>query len=60
VQSTEGGYAVNAVPEVYKSTGSKTFFSDQTMAVHEHLGRNLPPGTMGCWGTKRRQQLWRR
>jgi hypothetical protein len=29
---------VNAIPEIYGTTGSKTFFSDQTMVIHENDG----------------------
>ena len=32
-----GGYVVLAVPEVLRA-GSRTFYSDQTMVVHEHYG----------------------
>src|SRR5262249_23656271 len=32
---TPGGYIINAVPVVYGSDGSKTFYSDQTMVIRE-------------------------
>jgi prepilin-type N-terminal cleavage/methylation domain-containing protein len=38
VQRTEGGYSIDAVPETHKTTGSKTFYSDLSMAVHERAG----------------------
>ncbi|HJT88227.1 MAG TPA: prepilin-type N-terminal cleavage/methylation domain-containing protein [Bryobacteraceae bacterium] len=34
-----GGYAINAVPEVFGSSGSRTFYSDQSMVVHENYGQ---------------------
>lgn len=33
-----GGYTVNAQPMVYNSTGSRTFFSDQSMVIRDHYG----------------------
>ena len=34
---TEGGYIITAVPMTFGTTGSKTFYSDQTMAIRENL-----------------------
>ncbi len=34
----QGGYVVSAVPEAYNSTGSRTFFSDQSMVIRENYG----------------------
>jgi prepilin-type N-terminal cleavage/methylation domain-containing protein len=34
-----GGYTVVAVPEVYNSTGRRTFFSDQSLVVRENYGQ---------------------
>lgn len=33
------GYTVNANPEVYGSTGRRTFFSDQTLVTRENYGQ---------------------
>jgi len=33
------GYVVNAVPVAYNSTGSRTFYSDQSMVIHENYGQ---------------------
>ena len=33
VQGTPTGYAVTAVPEVFGSSGNRTFYSDQTMVI---------------------------
>ncbi|HYW46047.1 MAG TPA: prepilin-type N-terminal cleavage/methylation domain-containing protein [Bryobacteraceae bacterium] len=38
VTGVPGGYQVNANPEVYGSSGSKSFFSDQTMVIRENNG----------------------
>ena len=33
-----GGYQINANPETYGSSGSRSFFSDQTMVIRENYG----------------------
>ena len=38
VTADRGGYIVRAMPEVFKPGVSRTFYSDQTMVVHEHRG----------------------
>ncbi|HYW42339.1 MAG TPA: prepilin-type N-terminal cleavage/methylation domain-containing protein [Bryobacteraceae bacterium] len=38
VNAVPGGYQVNATPEVYGVSGSRSFFSDQTMVVRENYG----------------------
>jgi prepilin-type N-terminal cleavage/methylation domain-containing protein len=38
VTGTQSGYIVSAVPDVFNTSGSRTFYSDQTMTVHEHYG----------------------
>ncbi|MGO9228736.1 MAG: type IV pilin protein [Bryobacteraceae bacterium] len=38
VAATQGGYTVNAVPVTYNSSGSRSFYSDQTMTIHENYG----------------------
>ena len=35
----QGGYVVNAIPAVYGSTGSRAFYSDQTLVVRENYGQ---------------------
>jgi len=34
--ATPQGYTVNVNPKVYNSTGRRTFFSDQSMAIHQN------------------------
>ena len=36
--ATPGGYTVTAVPTAFGTSGSRTFFSDQTMVIHENDG----------------------
>ena len=38
VTGTPGGYTIQAIPEFFNTSGTRTFFSDQTMEVHEHYG----------------------
>jgi prepilin-type N-terminal cleavage/methylation domain-containing protein len=36
VAATQTGYAISVVPEQYLSSGRRTFYSDQTLEVHEN------------------------
>jgi prepilin-type N-terminal cleavage/methylation domain-containing protein len=36
-----GGYIVTAVPETFGTSGSRTWYSDQTMTIHYNLGPEL-------------------
>lgn len=38
VAASPGGYIVNAVPVSYGNSGSRSFYSDQTMVVRENYG----------------------
>ncbi len=33
------GYSITAIPKSFNSTGRRTFFSDQTMAIHQNWGQ---------------------
>jgi type IV pilus assembly protein PilA len=35
---TQGGYIINAQPVTFGTSGSKTYYSDQSMVVHENDG----------------------
>ncbi|HTQ55303.1 MAG TPA: prepilin-type N-terminal cleavage/methylation domain-containing protein [Bryobacteraceae bacterium] len=39
VTGTPAGYTISAVPTVFNSTGSRTFYSDQTLVVRENYGQ---------------------
>lgn len=39
LNATPAGYTVNANPKVYNSTVWHTFYSDQTMAIHQNWGQ---------------------
>jgi type IV pilus assembly protein PilA len=41
----QGGYAISAVPSVYGNTGSRTFYSDQSMVIRENA--EPEPATAG-------------
>ena len=34
IQGTPGGYAITAVPEQFNSSGRRSFYSDQSLSVH--------------------------
>lgn len=36
---TQGGYAVTAVPESFGNSGSRTFYSDQTLVIRNNWGQ---------------------
>lgn len=36
---TANGYTINGGPAVFGAAGSHTFFSDQTMRIHQHAGQ---------------------
>ena len=37
--ATQGGYAVTAVPESFGNSGSRTFYSDQTLVIRNNWGQ---------------------
>lgn len=39
VQGTPTGYSVTAVPKSFGSSGRRTFFSDETLVIHQNWGR---------------------
>lgn len=39
MQGSPSGYTITAVPTVFGSTGSRTFFSDQTLVIRENYGQ---------------------
>lgn len=41
VTKTETGYAVSAEPTQFGTTGSRTFYSDQSMSVRENYGAEM-------------------
>jgi len=40
-----GGYVINATPITYGSSGSRTFFSDQSMVIRENYGQEPATAT---------------
>ena len=38
VTGNQAGYVINAQPVAFNSSGSRTFFSDQSMVIHENYG----------------------
>ena len=57
LQPTQTGYAVTASPTQFGTGGSHTYFSDQSMAIHQHSGQE--PATVNdplIGGTTQTQQ----
>ena len=38
-----GGYHITAAPVVFGASGNRTFYSDQTMVIHQNFSTELPP-----------------
>ena len=38
LQATPEGYTVNANPTAFNNTGSRTFFSDQSLTIRQNFG----------------------
>ncbi len=38
------GYTINADPQVYNTTGNRSFFTDQSTVIREHLGNEPATG----------------
>jgi type IV pilus assembly protein PilA len=51
VAGNNGGYIVNANPINYGTDGNKTFYSDQTMVIHENNGPEPATATSKEQGT---------
>ena len=39
VQGTPTGYSITAVPKSFGASGRRTFFSDETLVIHQNWGR---------------------
>jgi prepilin-type N-terminal cleavage/methylation domain-containing protein len=39
VTGSQGGYVINASPEAFGASGSRTFYSDQTMVIRQNYGQ---------------------
>jgi len=42
---TPAGYSISAVPEVFGSGGSRTFYSDQTLVIRNNFGQEPATAT---------------
>ena len=43
--ATPGGYVINATPVAFGTSGSRTFFSDQTMVIRQNFGQEPATAT---------------
>jgi type IV pilus assembly protein PilA len=53
---TQTGYAVNANPVQFGTSGSRTFFSDQSMSIHQHTGQEPATSNDPLLGETAQQQ----
>jgi type IV pilus assembly protein PilA len=56
LQPTQTGYALTAVPTQYGTSGNHTYFSDQSMSIHQHNGQEPASPTDPLLGEKEQQQ----
>lgn len=54
--ATPTGYALTAVPTQFGTSGNHTYFSDQSMAIHQHNGQEPASATDPLLGEKEQQQ----
>ena len=45
VTSTPLGYTINAQPDAYGNTGTRTFYSDQSLVIRENYGQEPATAT---------------
>jgi type IV pilus assembly protein PilA len=50
--ATPQGYTVSANPKVYNSTGRRTFFSDQSMTIHQNWSAEAANASSPEFGSK--------
>ncbi|MBZ5584953.1 MAG: prepilin-type N-terminal cleavage/methylation domain-containing protein [Acidobacteriia bacterium] len=51
VTGSQGGYVVIAIPSTFGTTGSRTFYSDQTMVIRENYSQEPPTAASKEIGT---------
>ncbi|MEP6716185.1 MAG: prepilin-type N-terminal cleavage/methylation domain-containing protein [Terriglobia bacterium] len=56
LQPSQTGYTINAVPSQFGTSGSHTFYSDQSMAIHVHNGQEPASATDPLIGEKEAAQ----
>jgi prepilin-type N-terminal cleavage/methylation domain-containing protein len=56
LQATQTGYAITAVPTQFGTAGTHTYFSDQSMAIHQHDGQEAASANDPLLGERAQQQ----
>jgi type IV pilus assembly protein PilA len=56
LQQTPTGYALSVNPAVFGTSGTHTYFSDQSMAIHVHNGPEPATANDGLLGETQQQQ----
>jgi len=53
LQTSQGGYTINANPAVYQSSGRRAFYSDQSLVIRENWGQEPATATSKELGSTR-------
>jgi prepilin-type N-terminal cleavage/methylation domain-containing protein len=56
LQPSPTGYVITAVPTAFGTSGVHTYFSDQSMAIHQHSGQEMATVNDPLVGEKEQQQ----
>jgi type IV pilus assembly protein PilA len=56
LQATQTGYALTALPTQFGTAGTHTYYSDQSMAIHQHDGQEPASANDPLLGEKTQQQ----
>ena len=56
LQQTQTGFSLNVNPTAFGTSGTHTYYSDQTMAIHEHNGQEPATASDPLLGETQQQQ----
>ncbi len=56
LQPAANGYTITAVPTAFGTSGVHTYYSDQSMGIHQHSGQEVATATDPLVGEKELQQ----
>jgi type IV pilus assembly protein PilA len=56
LQQTQTGYSLNVNPVAFGTSGTHTYFSDQSMSIHQHNGQEPATATDPLLGETQQQQ----
>jgi hypothetical protein len=56
LQQTQSGYSLSVNPVAFGTSGTHTYFSDQSMSIHQHNGQEPATATDPLLGETQQQQ----